>query len=355
MFIINRVFKKAIAFLSVFAMTQGIAAGAEPAVAAESERYIPPHAQLIINYNDFGNIVGYHELMDSDNEVVAYCLDFENGYEIYDDYTVIEFSTENESPYIDSGDAYYGGPLSYYEKVGTEYVGIISNEELNQNDFSEMSDTFAEKSIQVEQNYDLEVTESDLMSRALVPDVNVKLPGNTRLMNYNTDGSCGSLAATIMLFYYYDNINTNYLQNKYASSEVVLYVYLKTFIEIYDPSDNNDDGCIYLSTVDTVVSGLKNALPKIRNSTSGVRKNVVSESSSTWGYMYYLITSQRIPSMLRVFGHPIYENHWTVADGVYRLNSSSTDPINYYIVNDGWGRDDVKITQSYTDFYVYLN
>lgn len=351
----NRVFKKAIAFLSVFAMTQGIAAGAEPALAAESERYIPPHAQLIINYNDFGNIVGYHELMDSDNEVVAYCLDFENGYEIYDDYTVIEFSTENESPYIESGDAYYGGPLSYYEKVGTEYVGIISNEELSQNDFSEMSDTFAEKSIEVEKNYDLEVTESDLMSRALVPDINVKLPGNTRLMNYNTDGSCGSLAATIMLFYYYDNINTNYLQNKYASSEVVLYVYLKTFIEIYDPSDSNDDENIYSSTPETLVRGLKNSIPKICKSTSGIKKSAVYEPSTSWGFMYNLINNQKMPAILGLIKHPIYGSHWTVADGVYRLNSSSTDPINYYIVNDGWGRDDVKITQSYTDFYVYLN
>lgn len=345
----NRVFKKAIAFLSVFAMTQGIAAGAEPAVAAESERYIPPHAQMIINYNDFGNIVGYHELMDSDNEVVAYCLDFENGYEIYDDYTVIEFSTENESPYIDSGDAYYGGPLSYYEKVGTEYVGIISNEELSQNDFSEMSDTFAEKSIEVEQNYDLEVTESDLMSRALVPDVNVKLPGNTRKLNLNFDNSCGALAYEILLYYYYDNIDSDYLSYTYASDEVYFNNYLKN--EMLEKDDNNQ----YIATsLEKLKWGIRKVFPNIRGSYN-LWIDVCSEEPDNWGFMYYLITSKKVPAILLIINHPIYENHWVVVDGVYRLNSSNTDPINYYIVNDGWGRDDVKITYTYTQSYIYLD
>lgn len=350
MFIINRVFKKAIAFLSVFAMTQGIAAGAEPAVAAESERYIPPHAQMIINYNDFGNIVGYHELMDSDNEVVAYCLDFENGYEIYDDYTVIEFSTENEYPYIESGDAYYGGPLSYYEKVGTEYVGIISNEELNQNDFSEMSDTFAEKSIEVEQNYDLEVTENDLMSRALVPDINVKLPGNTRKLDLNFDSSCGALAYEILLYYYYDNIDSDYLSYKFASDEVYFNNYLKGEMLTYNSQKNEYDGI----GLNELKAGMRKVFPNIRGSYN-LWIDVCSEEPANWGFMYNLITSQKIPAILEVINHPIYVDHWVVADGVYRLNSSNTSPINYYIVNNGWGRDDVKITQTYTLGYIYLD
>lgn len=349
MFIINRVFKKAIAFLSVFAMTQGIAAGAEPALAAESERYIPPHAQLIINYNDFGNIVGYHELMDSDNEVVAYCLDFENGYEIYDDYTVIEFSTENESPYIESGDAYYGGPLSYYEKVGTEYVGIISNEELNQNDFSEMSDTFAEKSIQVEQNYDLEVTESDLMSRALVPDVNVKLPGRMRTYNWNTDDTCGSLAATIMMFYYYDYISTNYLKNIYVSNPYDLYEFFKPKIE------DEVNGVYVGSDKDDMLEGLNDAYPKIRASSTGVRKTVCLDVNPSWGFAYNLISNEKVPILLDLKNHPTYYEHWVVVHGVYRINPENGPSVNFHIVNDGWGNNDIRINHCYAESYVYFS
>lgn len=323
------------------------------------DQNVPDFISGMIEIEDMGYIVTKHDLYDINNNIVAYCLDFENAYMIYDcNGDVIEYCETSESPL--SGieeDVYYSGPFSYYTLNNGVYENILSGEQVSSSDFLYECIEFNELS-----SLDLSMTEADTAAVFSANNVRVTttqdgeykkvkqaLVNKPRCFDYYTEGYCGCVAVTTLLFYYYDNINSGILKSNYANNPRLLYNYLYNFIPYY-------------ASYDDIRNNLENQFPNISNS---YPSSVISYDGSmdtnadaqyTWGGYKYLLTSQGIPAILLLQGHPSYRDHWVVTYGVIAYyDTNNTLKVRQYVVNNGFGKNDVKISCKYVDGYIYLD
>lgn len=103
---------------------------------------IPSNVQNEIDFYGYGDVIETKSLFDYDNNLVAYCFDFENAYVICDTLgNVIEHSPENNSPYFNSNErAYYGGALIYYTKVNDEFIDLRTGNFISRYELEKTSD-----------------------------------------------------------------------------------------------------------------------------------------------------------------------------------------------------------------------
>ena len=77
-------------------------------------------------------------------------------------------------------------------------------------------------------------------------------------------------------------------------------------------------------------------------------------SGDYWGMTYYNVNALNTPVIAFLLNHPIYKTHWVVAYGTKLRYSGSKIIYKWYVVNDGWGNDNVVINSNYCAGIVYL-
>lgn len=333
---------------------------------------LPSFVEYLIEEEQMGDVIATHELLSSDENIVAYCLDFENGYLIYDiNGEVVEYCEDSKSP-LDglTQDVYFTGPFSYYTESDGIYTNSLSGEVINYDDLSDQSSNMAEildvesKMLEEIDNDDIIVSEEIGNVGTSISPMGVKttttqegeytrvkeaLTDKPRCFDYYTDKSCGAVAVTTLLFYYNDYINSNILKTTYSSNPRSLYDYL---LNNHIPLN---------ASYSQIQSGLTTAFPKISNDT--YRVNIVDGTrdsnaavGQTWGNYKYLLKTRAIPAILLLQEHPSYGNHWVVSYGVIAYYTSSGKfHKRQYVVNNGFQKNDVKIGCSYVDGFIYLS
>lgn len=360
------VIKKAVTILTALSICQGVAG---VVVSAEQSGFslsnekadsmlnsmdgdLRDTIEYIINDKQIGDVIDTHDLLDVDGNTIAYCWDFDCGYIIFNDVSIIEFSDENESPYAEvTDDSYYCGVSTYYTKDDSGFVSLMTDNVVDYDKVTAESYSFTEQmsaaNVEV-MSYEPGV---ELYSGYDVV-TNAYLPGVTRRLNMNTDNTCGSLAAEIMLYYFKDYINDNYVNDYLASDVWRFYDYLKKRLEPeHDMSDN------YGGSNDTALATrLRTYLPYIPKDKTGLKLGVEITYGNAWGYALHLIRDEKIPMMVGVSNEPTYGGHWLVGYGVYMTGpNAKNDPLtNYYISNDGQGRLGVYINKIYVDSIINL-
>ncbi|WP_295207348.1 hypothetical protein [Ruminococcus sp.] len=294
---------------------------------------IPSMVQYTIDNDGMGSVVNRHNLFNQQNEQVAYCLDCESGYIIYDiNSCIIEYSSTAESPYLNCDEVvYYGGPLEYVTEKDGQFFDINSGECVNDFEFEPIeSSEYAVQTISTNSN---------------IRDVKTTIKGSTRKLNYNTGdkNACGSLATTIMLYYYYDYVSSDYLKASFANNSMMTFEAIRGVIE---PKREGTD-------YTTLPQGIEKAYKTVTslNSLSAIPQY----TGDYWGRVYYSILRLDEPVIVGLSDHSIYKNHWVVAHGTQIRYNGNTMIYKWYVVNDGWGNENVLINSSYSDGIVYFD
>ncbi len=313
---------------------------------------IPHIVECTLNEENMGEVLTVHDLLNYDDNRIAQCYDCENGYIIIDnDNNIIEYSPTADSPYINCYDkTYYAGPLEYYIEKEENYQHIFDEYlELSYDELKDVSKAFDDN---IEYNTFNANIEDEILPAATGQYYDTKLKYEPRCLDYNTQGTCGSLAATILLFYYYDHIDSAYLSSEWRNNPSGLHDYLINHIEI-----RGNQGDLMGSSVASLRSGLAFALPMISN----LKRDSVTVCDDTtppigiWNHSSYLINGVNVPYLLLINNHPLYKNHWVLGYGISQLRDGSNMLNRFFIVNDGWGNNNVRIAYGFATGMVYLD
>lgn len=336
--------KKIISLLVLFAISCQLLVTS--AFADFSNEPLPDMVQHIIETNDMGTIVEQRKLYDFNDNEVGFCLDFENAYLIYLlNGTVTEFSCEDNSEYFGSDDiSYYGGPMAYYKYEDNNYVDMLSEKTVSEDDFKMQTNRLSE--IEEPQANRLQVKENQVIKSSILEDdkvVYLKHDLRTEI-NYNTKGTCAAIATEIMLFYYYDFISKDYIKNSFfvnypeAFHDYLVATYFKK---------RSDD--MYGQNVSDILFGTDSYFigNEINNHT------YFKSYSETLIYteMYESISDFARPLILVLHENPDAISEWAINHAV--VVHGFSDPAIYgqyhyafYYVNDGWGHNNKAIFDS---------
>ncbi|NLZ45353.1 MAG: hypothetical protein GX896_01535 [Clostridiales bacterium] len=309
-------------------------------VQASNVDELPLSAQVskTISYNNYGNVLEKLSLLNSNNQIIAYCLNFEKAYLIYDiNGNVIEHCGEAQSIYNASNNCYYGGPLQYFEKANGAYINLNSQSAVPEEHFTELSNNFSESR--------KNITTFDYSPYYAETTKTFYTSGTPRTLNYNTKGTCGSLAATILLFYYHDYVYSPYVASGLVNSPRALHNVLIPLIEIGGVAGN---GSSYTT--------LKNGINKYLSSVNLTQSATIIAKANVSSYGFTKIYNSNKPFILGLYSGSSSStwaiDHWVVAYGVrsHYINDSLLTS-REFIVNNGWGSNNVFITynSSYID------
>ena len=140
--------------------------------------------------------------------------DYESGYSILDGKTgvCVEKSFVSTSPYHDylNSNCFYFGPMEYYVEESDDcFLNIKTGERLD--------------SISYFSSLDIKTNENSNDISLQLSNTNyfdVKHPeylSDIKDFSYNTDGTCGYLAACLSLYYFYKAINTRFVPSNFIT------------------------------------------------------------------------------------------------------------------------------------------
>lgn len=303
---------------------------------------IPSSVQASANFYGYGDVIETKSLFDYYDNLVGYCFDFNNSYVICDTLgNVIEHSPENNSPYFNNSNerAYYGGALIYYTKVNDEFIDLRTSKSIDRYELEKTSAYLIRMNDQNNLNTfsQNKKNNNSLLSASGFNIETYYAEGTPRTFNFNTvpPGNCGTLATAIMLFYYYDYVCDNYVPSAYVNAPRAFYDYL-TYSYFY----NGSGDC------NAIHEGIKSYFKK--NNINDISVPVINNFD---GYLTYKISKCSEPVILGLYGDDeVGEswriNHWVVAYGYREYFMDGQSYNKEYIVNDGWGHNQVFITYS---------
>lgn len=306
---------------------------------------LPTSVSDLTSAENMGQVVKIRNLHGADEGTIAFCAEMESGYVIYDlSGNTIEYSPTSSSPYSDlQGDLYYAGPLEYLTKTSTDYKNLRTGEILTDEQFNEVTESFTNESIKLSSTNFMSSSASRANSgfRTAVS----KVSGTPRKLNYNTSNQCGALAAVINLCYIDDYKDNNCLSDSYSNNPRSLFNTLNNYI----PRETSRNG---------IINGLSNAKKdKICSFTSSPDAYYGGDS---WGFCFYRILTSNSPTILLIIKHPNYggnndKNHWVLTYGIVQCFDNNNKLVDkYFIVNDGYGKNDIRIHYTYQDDCVYI-
>lgn len=319
-------------------------------------------------------------LYNNEEDVAAYYIEGNDGeYMILDsECNVVEFSYQDSIEGFEDSDmdCYYGGPGNYYvedESDDDTLINISSDEKLEKDeiedfeidaetDNNENSDIVNRGSVTAKgsatitlpdgiKNSNGSTTYTDKIYNTLTLKSKASLPYHTRYFSYNTDKTCGSTAAAIFTYYYYDHVSKSYLKyNKYKKSQKEL---VRTYKRLLKDKGN---GTEYTDVKNGINSYLK-SIGKKENCTYITKWNVLSTVISK---IKNRINHKR-PCIVGLTGEPKYGEHWVVGTGYacyYGINGRSRGYVNFVKINNGWGssasENIVYVNYKYVDGVIYL-
>lgn len=291
------------------------------------------------------NLTRVRKLYSPDDILIGYCAEGFNEYIIYDvEYNVIEYSDCNTSRYAGmNSKAYYAGPLSYYVKENSGYVDLSSSEVLTRDDFRSGTQIISDIRINnFSDNTELLSTNSS--------DLNIvtkTIDGELDNLDWNPDGCCGQLAATMILPYlevsFGIGLSSFFVQNPY---------YLLQDLKSIIPHGSEDYGTTYSQ----LSGGLNTYASKKKCSIySYYSKNKASYYNT---YKSCIIADQ--PSIVgldeyRVNSNLYYEAHWVAGYGYRLVYYQGSLAQSQFIVNDGKGNSGIYIINNeHVDGVVYI-
>lgn len=301
------------------------------------------YSQLPCNYQEQMEIRGYSNptsvipLFDQNDNIVAYCFDFNNSYMIINlNGVVLEHSPEICSPYYGiSGKAYYGGYLSYYYKSDNVFVNLYTLEKTNSITVSSVVNaTSVDYTQAISYNNTSEVATPNIDTGYVTETI----AGELKTLNYNNNNACGPLAVEIMLLYYDQYVNDSFVTSSMAQNTRDFFDYL---IKAYFPT--------YLTTDSQLVSGLNKYLNDAR---LDYKANYLSFAFDM--FVQSVMKNKRKPLILRLYKNPNSSStwsidHWVIISGLRYYYYQGKLASYEYRVNDGWGHNNVYIMYS-TDY-----
>lgn len=185
---------------------------------------IPNNVQYEIDVCGYGEVICKEPLYNYQNEIIAYCIEFNNAYLIFDvNGNVMEHSPETNSPFYNlNKTAYYGGPLVYcYKDDSNNFIKITDGEIVSNSFLVKSEDFFSNREIESASSienvtrystgYNVETYYTDYAPYCL---------------DCNTDGTCGVVAATILFMYYHQYIHNGFANAYFMNSPVSFHNYL---------------------------------------------------------------------------------------------------------------------------------
>lgn len=175
---------------------------------------------------------------------------------------------------------------------------------------------------------------------SLTLDSKANLPYSTRFFSYNTDGTCGSTASAIMMYYYYDHIGKSYITNN-------LYIGTtdkkqKAFVNHFKTLLGDNGSGTGFSEVKSGINAYLSEVGKSKDCTYITDANVLSSVISK---IKSCINSKK-PCIIDLDAEPTYDEHWVVGVGyasyygiIYGRNRGY---VHFVKVNNGWYSNSAK-------------
>lgn len=294
----------------------------------------PYYVQLIINYSNLGEVTQTHKLYDTSNDVIATCLDFKNAYIIYDNNgAIVECSESSKSKYYNITEkTYYGGALNYYIKKDSNYYDLLKKTMIKPNEFACLVANFKNNTNNRKSKVEKFSNEIYSLNGSQTPTVEIYSLRAPSTFNWNTDGTCASLAATIIL----DHINTSgqiKLPSNYANNPKTLYQKLKYYCET--DYANLGGG----SSHESLTSGF-NKFSNDYNLNLYSMDSFKAASGYSTRYIFYI-------NRLKEYGRPSFigiPGHMTVGYGGREIIAPSGETIlTQCMINNGWGQNGIYV------------
>lgn len=294
-----------------------------------------------------------HELKDLSGNTFYAQLGEDEGFMVFDPVVnnFIEKSSQFDSPYnfSEDHDYYYFGPMNYYERVGNEFYSLLDNTFVDleyasalQSIFDEQLMTF--RSAQSQKAY---TDYCDTISKGITP-LSYEVGNKTYIDNYqyirnskhpsNLDGSCGYVAASLILYYWDRTMHEGTVRPQYLDSNGQMIDTKDT----KDPVHNLKDKLVELAGGEASSWGLpvRDALIAYCNEYG------ISASSTYYIGKFGLDSELRNDRPAIIFGALPDENnnnglinHAVVAYGIQHEWWGG-----YYIVNYGWNNKTAEVS-----------
>lgn len=324
-------------------------------------------------YNNFDEIVGF------------YFDGIFNGYAIISiEGELVEYTDNSEINEFDNDDglkSYYSGPGEYYleDTSSNKLVDLESNKKILKKEIQTFNvksesnlnadESTQENNINVTNNKKSvtisypdgtkdsngNTTYTDTFFKTLTLQSKGNLLHDTRFFSYNTDGTCGSTASAIFIYYYYDYISSLYIKN----SNYIGYTNTKqqNFVNHFKYLLNDDgNGTGYTE----VENGIDKYLKSIGASNNCTYVTTYNITTSPLTKIMECINSKK-PCIIGLDEDPTYGNHWVVGVGYaryYGVNGTTRGYVNFVKVNNGWyttkSQNIVYVNYKYIDGVLYL-
>lgn len=281
-------------------------------------------------------------LYNDKDEIIAFHYELNNGGYIIvnsDGSNFIEYSLEKTDENLSKDEKYYyNNPCSIYEKVNNS---VIENCTTNEKTEIEDLDFNIKKSSSCNEKAATALATELITTAASSTIEEKKLSHATKKYNYNPDGRCGSVAGAIVLRYYNDYVNTNYVHSSYETSDGK-----KLINRLTDK---------YLGTATNYITlrdGLNDYLNN-RGITSRFKKLSGRNSTSVFSRIMTTIKTDR-PLIVGLTGTTTYKEHWVVGTGYSIIYTSGIGYGYIVIFNDGNGKTNVRLNLFYVDGCIYI-
>ena len=177
----------------------------------------------------------------------------------------------------------------------------------------------------------------------------------TRYFSYNNNGTCGSTATAIMMYYYFDHLDKSYIKESSYQSKIPLAH--KNFVNhLKDIINDKGNGTNYPK----LKKGINKYLAEI-----GKSKNCKYVTGSNILQSVYerikKVINKKKPCIIGLNNDPVYGNHWVVCGGyaeywgTYKI---FTEPVIFIKINNGWSdireKAIVYVNYTYVDGVIYL-
>jgi len=299
-----------------------------------------------------------YTIKDLDGNVFVIQTGEEAGFMVYDPIAdaFIEKSSTLECPYVFEAtyDNYYLGPMKYYSRVEDTFYSLgLQGDDLNLLQATEMQEIFRDqladfREMTSEENYQVYIAEQNASGRPIRGKI--KIGNKTYIDNYeyirdtnhpsNYDGSCGFVAASIVLNYWDKTVHSGTVLPQYLDSNGELNDTGST----YSPSTNLKDKLVQYNggkRGSTAVS-----VSKAMN--SYCKDNGIKGSADWYIGKIGLESSLRLERPAIVFGwlsDP--RGGWNMNHAVTVYGTESTWWGGYYIANYGWGSSWAEVSMGF--------
>ena len=193
-----------------------------------------------------------YNLTDLDGNVFYIVQGINCGFSICDSISgkIIEKSSTMVSPYefLNDRENYYFGPLEYYYKKDGVFYSCQEGQSYSLSYMEETQKEFDEKLSVLRLSSSKDSNESNnILTQSVVVDHNFYIDNYQYIRDAkypkNHEGSCGYVAASIVLYYWYKTVDKSLIPNSYLDSNGQL----NDTKEVYDPNSNLKDKLVSIA------------------------------------------------------------------------------------------------------------